>query len=84
MPSSKAHKQLPKQSWFVLSYCEIPENVADTCSQLKETTCDVYVEHGVTGPEEQKKYDDDFTLDNWILSKWPDLEGEKILIHIDY
>ena len=68
----------------VLSYCGIPEEVAETNSSLKEASCDTYVDHVVTSREDQKGYDDDFTLDNWIIDNWPSLEGDNILIHIDY
>lgn len=76
--------QLPKKSWFVLSYCSIPEEIAQENSTLSEASCDVYVEYDVISKKEQPKYSDNFDLANWIIEKYPNVEGEKILIHMDY
>lgn len=76
--------ELKEQTYKILSYCDIPENIRETCSSLEETSNDVMVEYTITSEEDQQKYTDDFTLDNWILKEHPDLAGQKILIHIDY
>lgn len=68
----------------VISYCSIPEKIAQSNSTLMEASCDVYVKHNVTKKTEQEKYDDDFSLDNWIIKNFPDLEGQDVLIHLDY
>jgi hypothetical protein len=57
----------------VLSYCDIPEEIDKDI--LDEAGCDVYVEYTA---------DEDSELDNWILENYPELEGIKFLIHIDY
>lgn len=68
----------------VLSYCDIPEDVAGTSTALGEGSCDSYIEYEVIPKSEQGKYDDDFTLGNWIIKNYPEVEGTKILIHLDY
>lgn len=68
----------------VISYCDIPEKIAQENSRLSETSCDVYVEYEVTSAQSQEGYDDNFDLDNWIIENYPELEGQKVLIHIDY
>lgn len=68
----------------VLSYCDIPEIISEDSPVLKYASNDVYVEYEVTSTEEQKKFSDNFDLANWIISEYPELEGEKIFIHIDY
>ena len=73
-----------QKTYEVLSYCAIPEKIAETYSRFEECTCDVFIEHKVTPRHDQPKYDDDFTLDNWIIQNKPELEGKTILIHIDY
>lgn len=68
----------------VLSYCEIPGEIAKNNCSINEASCDSYIEYDVTGKVAQEKYDDDFSLDNWIISKYPELSDTKIMIHIDY
>lgn len=75
---------LRKLERTVLSYCEIPEKIAQNNSSINETSPDVYVEYRVTPVKEQPLYSDNFDLDNWIIQTYPDLEGRTILIHIDY
>jgi hypothetical protein len=75
---------LKKIERTVLSYCEIPEKIAETCSAIQDTSCDVYVEYRITPVKEQAGFDDDFTLDNWLVKEHPELEGRTILIHINY
>lgn len=77
-------KKLQEITRKVLSYCDIPEEIARTNSSLEENSSDTYVEYEVTSKAEQAKFDDDFALDNWIIKNYPELEGTKILIHIDY
>lgn len=67
----------------VLSYCEIPEHISES-SYLAQYGCGCYVEHTITPRKEQPGYSDDFSLDNWIIDTYPDLEGMTILIDIDY
>ncbi len=78
--------KLPKieiKTWSILKFSDIPEEMAD-CPQLCEVSNDVYIEHEVTSKIEQERFDDDFTLDNWIIENYPELEGQTILIHMDY
>lgn len=77
-------KKLKEITRKVLSYCDIPEEIAKSCASLEETACDTFIEYEVTSKERQKDFDDDFTLDNWIIKNWPELEGVTILIEIDY
>ncbi len=67
----------------VVSYCAMPEEVTKD-SHLSELPCDVYYEYSVTRKSEQMSFDDDFSVDNWIIDNYPELEGQTILIHIDY
>ena len=68
----------------VVSYCEIPQDITEKDYSVNEASCDSYIEIEVTSREEQKKFDDDFDMINWIINEYPELEGETILIHIDY
>jgi len=68
----------------VLSYCDIPEKLTKEHCSLSESSCDSYIMYNVISKKEQSKYDDNFKLDNWIIKKYPELEGKDILIHIDY
>jgi hypothetical protein len=69
----------------IVSYCEIPENIADTYPSLQEGSCDSYIKHSLTKLEEREKYDDDWILDDWILKTYPkDVKpGDDVLIHLD-
>jgi len=69
---------------FVISYCDIPEEIIDTHPALKEVSCGVYYPLYVLSKKKKKKYSDDFTLTNWIIENFPELEGKSILIDIDY
>lgn len=75
---------LKKIERTVLSYCEIPEDIAQNNSTLDQASPDVYVEYRITPKSEQSKFGDDFDLDNWIIKTYPELEGRTILIHVDY
>jgi hypothetical protein len=77
-------KKLKEITRKVLSYCDIPKGIAKENPSINEASCDVYVEYDVTSKEEQAKFDDNFDLANWIIKNYPELEGTKILIHIDY
>lgn len=66
----------------VLSYCNIPESIRK--NYFQEQYPDSFVEYSITSKEEQAKFDDDFSLDDWIIKNYPELEGQTILIHIDY
>lgn len=68
----------------VLSYCDIPEDIASENSSINEVSNDCYVKYNVTSKKEQKKYSDNFDLANWIIEQHPELEGKDVLIHIDY
>jgi hypothetical protein len=68
----------------VISYCEIPEEISQKESIFESHYPDAYVKINVTSRENQKNFDDDFLLENWIIEKNPELEGEDILVHIDY
>lgn len=48
----------------VISYCDIPEKIAQENSSINETSCDVYVEYRVTPQKEQSQYANNFNLDN--------------------
>ena len=76
--------ELKEKTYKVLSYCSIPRDIANSCGSLTETSCDTFVEYSVSSKATQEKYDDDFTLDNWLLEQQPDLAGQTILIHVDY
>lgn len=78
--------KLESLSLKVVSYCEIPEEIADNHSYLQESTCDCYVKHKVTEIEERPNYSDDWDLDDWLLDTYRDEihPGDEILIHIDY
>jgi hypothetical protein len=80
----KIAKTLKRQTFRILSYCSIPQDIASENSALNEASCDVYVAYKVTPKDEQGNFDDDFALDNWIIEHYPDCEGEEILIHMDY
>lgn len=75
---------IEEKTWKVISYCEIPEEIREENSSLEEAKCDSYIEYSVTSKESQKNYADNFDLDNWIIDNYPELEGEEILISIDY
>lgn len=68
----------------VLSYCEIPQELSNDYNFLIEANPDSYVEHRIIPPAERGEYSDNWDLDEWIMSKYPELEGRTILIHIDY
>ena len=76
--------ELSKITRFVLSYCSIPKEILETLPWSEEYPPDCFTEYNITSKEEQSKFDDDFALDNWILEKYPELEGETIFIKIDY
>lgn len=67
----------------VVSYCEIPDEITER-HHISEYMCGCYVPYTITSKEEQKKFDDDFELENWIINEYPELEGQNILIDIDY
>lgn len=67
----------------VVSYCEIPEELTEN-HHISEYQCDCYIEMEITPKSEQPKYSDNFNIVNWIINTYPELEGEKILIEIDY
>lgn len=68
----------------VLSYCDIPEKIVDQTNFLEEAHNNAYIEHRVLRKEERKEYGGYLALDNWIIGKYPELEGQTILIEIDY
>lgn len=70
----------------VVSYCEIPEKIAENHEWLEENKCDSYVKHEITLLEERKKYTDNWDLDDWILKNYPKQvkPGDSVLIHLDY
>ena len=68
----------------VLSYCEIPEDIAQENSSINEASCDSYIQYNVTSKEDQAEYDDNFDLDDWIIENYPEVEGKIIMIHVDY
>lgn len=76
--------KIEEKTHKVVSYCDLPKKVADTCAALQDKGCDCFVEYTVTSPEDQSKFDDDFALDNWLIKEHPELNGKTILIHIDY
>lgn len=73
-----------RRTWSVISYCDIPESITEKDNQLKEASCDSFIETRITPKDEQAQYDGDFDLDNWAIKTFPELEGRTILIHIDY
>lgn len=68
----------------VIGYCSIPQYIAKENCSINEVSNDAYVLYSVTSKKDQAKYDDDFALDDWIISKYPELEGKSVFIHIDY
>lgn len=68
----------------VISYCDIPEEISNTCWYLNEASPDSYIAIDITSRDKQTQYADDFTLHNYIIDQNPELEGLRILIHIDY
>jgi len=83
MEDLKFDKDLKKIERWVVSYCEIPEELTEN-HWLREHSCDCFVEFKVVSKEEQSSFDDDFSIDNWIIDKYPQLEGQTIFIEIDY
>lgn len=72
------------KTWEVISYCDIPEEIAEANSSLSGADADTYVEYSVTSLDKRKGFDDDFSLDDWIISERADLADTTILIHVDY
>lgn len=63
---------------FVLSYCDIPEEITDD-TYLQELPCDVYTTHHI--PSNLMEYDE---LDTWIIENYPQLIDQMFLIEMDY
>jgi len=68
----------------VVSYCEIPQDITEANYSVNEASCDSYIELELISKGEQHKWGDNFDMTNWIIDTYPELEGEKIFIHIDY
>ena len=68
----------------VVSYCEIPQEITEKDYSVNEASCDSYIEYEVISKTKQSEFDDDFDMANWIIDNYPELEGETILIHINY
>ena len=75
---------LPVLKLPVISYCDIPEEISEEDAKLQETSPDSYIKIEVISKEKQRNYDSDFSLENWIIDEYPELEGNEVLIHIDY
>lgn len=75
---------LKKITRTVLSYCEIPEDIVNESNLFSEVTTNTYVEVRITPFDEQIEYDDVFQFENWVIKEHPELEGQTILVHIDY
>lgn len=76
--------KLTKITRTVLSYSEIPEDIADSYSTFNCVSQDCYVEVRITPRNEQDNFDDNFSFENWVIDEHPELEGQTILIKIDY
>lgn len=74
---------LKEETFKILSYCDIPEELTSN-HWISDFNSNVYIEYTIVNKEEQIDYNDDFSIDNWILEKHPELENTTILIHIDY
>ncbi len=68
----------------VVSYCDIPSELTEK-HWISEFMNGCYVPITITPKSEQSKYSDNFDIINWIIDNYSDiLEGEEILIDIDY
>lgn len=70
--------ELEKITKYVVSYCEIPEELTEDYQWLKEAACDSYVEAHVDDEETDE-------LSIWLLERYPQLKDEEsFFIHMDY
>lgn len=67
----------------VISYCEIPPELTED-HHLSEYSPDCYVRYTVHPLKSRVGFDDDFSIDDWIITMYPELEDKEVLIHIDY
>lgn len=69
----------------VVSYCEIPEEIASQDALLQELPCDVYTDYMLPSRQQldDKVYDLD-ELDEWLINTYPELIGTRFLIEMDY
>lgn len=79
---------LEKIERWVISYREIPHELTED-HWLTEKSCDCFVEFEVTDRNTQEQYkkegySDDFLIENYIIDRYPQLEGQIIFIEIDY
>ena len=75
---------MEKKTYSILSYCEIPEELTEKEYELTEGSCDSFIEMKIIPKTEQEKYSSNFDLINWIIDTYPEVEGETILIHLDW
>ena len=75
---------MEKKTYSILSYCEIPEELTQEDCIFTEGSCDTFVEMKIIPKIEQEKYSSNFDLINWIIDTYPEVEGETILIHLDW
>jgi len=72
---------LPEITRKVVSYCDIPSEIAKDSYMLSEATCGTYVPCGI--PIDYKEYHLS-ELDNWLIATYPELIGTRFLIEMDY
>lgn len=72
-----------EKTFKIISWCRIPEKITNG-HWISSFQNGCYVPFICTPAKEQENYDDDFSLDNWIISEYPELERQQILIDINY
>ena len=73
-----------EQTFKVLNYCDIPSEISEKDNRLNEAGCDVYVGFIPIPKNLQHRFSSNFDLDNWIIDNYPETEGYKILIYMNY
>lgn len=69
--------ELRKVNKYVVSYCEIPEDLLEDYSWITESQLDSYVEAHIDDEED--------LLTQWLLERYPELKDEEsFFIHMDY
>lgn len=69
---------LEKITKFVVSYCEIPEDLLEG-HWIQEHSCDSYVECHIENEEEHDP------VSKWLSENYPELKDEEsFFIHMDY
>lgn len=66
----------------VISYCDIPEEIAEL--ELADYSNNCYVEYHVVSLKSQIEMECYLHLPSWIIENYPELEGRNVLIYMDY